>query len=78
MSSDESSRSMAAELRKNAGLSQSQLAARLRMKQATISDWETGKHTPTLKLSQVKRLLDSLKCTLDEAIAAYEPEELEP
>lgn len=32
--------------RKSLGLTQGQLAALMDIRQATISDWETGKHSP--------------------------------
>lgn len=59
-------------LRKRAELTQRKLAEALDVRQGTISDWERGLAVPHLRPSQVKVMLQLLKCSLDELIEAYE------
>lgn len=59
-----------AELRKRAGLTQRKLADILDVTIKTVSAWERGEHEPCLTLTQTKRLVDGLQCSLDELIVA--------
>lgn len=68
-------RSLLIALRKRAKLSQQSLADYLGVRQATISDWETGKATPEMPPSIYVRLLHILKCTEEELVLAFEGEE---
>jgi len=45
------------QLRKDLGMSQSEMAGRMGVRQATISDWETGKQSPS---PMARRLLDRI------------------
>ena len=55
-----------AQLRKNAGLSQEELAARLQIRQTTVSMWETGRTLPRAGiLIQLAKLFD---CTVDDLL----------
>ncbi len=60
------------DLRKRAKLTQRKLAEALDVRQGTISDWERGLAIPHLRPSQLKRLMETLQCSLDELIEAYE------
>lgn len=54
------------EKRKAAGLTQKELAEKLKVDQAHISKWERGENTPSIeKLVQIS---DILKCTVDELV----------
>nr|WP_262706684.1 helix-turn-helix domain-containing protein [Salinibacter ruber] len=44
-------------MRENLGVSQGELAKRMGVRQATVSDWETGKQSPS---PMARRLLDRL------------------
>lgn len=57
-------------LRITAGLTQKEMAEKLGLDQTTISAWEVGKATPTIK--NVKKLSALLSVTTDEIIAALE------
>lgn len=59
-------------LRKRAKLTQRKLAEALDVRQGTISDWERGLAIPHLRPSQIKVMMQQLKCSLDELIEAYE------
>lgn len=52
------------------GLTQSCLAKKINVRQATISSWVNGHSVPTLTPLQLRRLLEALDCTLDELIEA--------
>lgn len=55
-----------AQLRKNAGLSQEELAARLQIRQTTVSMWETGRTLPRAGiLIQLAKLFN---CTVDDLL----------
>jgi DNA-binding XRE family transcriptional regulator len=45
------------QMRKNLGVSQGELARRMGVRQATVSDWETGKQSPS---PMARRLLDRI------------------
>lgn len=53
-----------AELRKSKGLSQTDLASKVGLKQVTISQYESGTRTPDLDTS--KKIADVLDTTLDD------------
>lgn len=55
-----------ADLRKNAGLTQEQLAKAAKVRQATISDWERGEQVATL--ASIRKLAKALKCKLEELL----------
>ena len=55
-----------AEIRKDKGLTQKELAERLNVPQSSISRWEQGKHLPTLE--QFIEIAKALETTLDELI----------
>ena len=59
-----------AQLRQRAGLTQRKLADILDVTVKTVSAWERGEHEPYLTLTQTKRLVDGLQCSLDELIVA--------
>ncbi|MBD1933454.1 MULTISPECIES: helix-turn-helix transcriptional regulator [Cyanophyceae] len=59
-----------AELRKRAGLTQRKLADILDVTIKTVSAWERGEHEPCLTLTQTKKLVDGLQCSLNELIVA--------
>lgn len=48
------------ELRKRLGLSQRTFAKALKVRQATISEWERGIYRPALSIEQIKTLEDML------------------
>lgn len=54
------------ELRESVGLSQWQLAHELKTQSNRISDWETGKHTPTVPL--LIRIADNYDITVSELL----------
>ena len=59
-----------AQLRQRANLTQRKLADILDVTIKTVSAWERGEHEPCLTLTQTKKLVDGLQCSLDELIAA--------
>jgi len=59
-----------AQLRQRAGLTQRKLADILEVTIKTVSAWERGEHEPCLTLTQTKKLVNGLQCSLDELIAA--------
>lgn len=61
-------------LRERVKLSQQDLASRLGKRQATISAWENG-GVPHLKPSEFRTMLDVLQCTVDDLVAAFEPDQ---
>lgn len=61
-------------LRKSLGLTQTQLAQRLGIRQKTVSDWERGVSVPNLPLSKVKLMMQVFNLTLDELIEVFERE----
>lgn len=59
-------------LRKKMGLTQTQLAQRLGIRQKTVSDWERGLSLPTLPLSKVRLMMEVFNLSLDELIEIFE------
>lgn len=59
--------------RRRAGLSQSELAQRLRTKQPVVARWETGARSPTLET--VSRAVDACGLALDIAVVESDPGE---
>lgn len=60
------------ELRLRAGLTQQDLAYRVRVRSQTVSAWETKPRVPRLKPSQFVALKRELGCTDEELVAAME------
>jgi transcriptional regulator with XRE-family HTH domain len=58
-------------LRKNAGLSQRQVAQELDVRPQTVGDWEKG-GVPHLPPSRMKRLCEIYKCSIDDLIKVFE------
>jgi transcriptional regulator with XRE-family HTH domain len=58
-------------LRRKAGLSQSQLARAADVPIGTLRNWEYGRRTPLLDAAA--RLADALGCTIDELAGRGEP-----
>ena len=56
--------SIIATKRKEAGLTQAQLAEMVGVGQISISRWETDRHLPTVE--QFVNIADALRCSLDE------------
>ena len=54
------------EFREKKGLSQTELANRVGLKQSTISQYENGSRRPNLSMS--KKLADALEMSLDEFV----------
>ena len=60
------------ELRVRAGLTQTEVSKKLRVNQAAVSYWESGKTKPLRKVQ--KRLCKVYGCTADELAEALESE----
>ncbi|MCD7824586.1 MAG: helix-turn-helix transcriptional regulator [Clostridiaceae bacterium] len=54
------------ELREEKGLSQTELAKRVNLKQTTISQYESGSRRPNLQMA--KKLSDALEISLDDFV----------
>ena len=63
---------MIASLRKQAGLTQRQLAIRLDVTITTVSNWETGVTRPLLNPAEMLKLCQTLKCSLEQLADAVE------
>lgn len=59
-------------LRKELGLTQTQLAQRLGIRQKTVSDWERGVSVPNLPLSKVRLMMQVFNLSLDDLIEIFE------
>ena len=59
-------------LRKQAGLTQRQVAEALGLTVTTISSWETGVKEPRLDFVQTKKLTELYQCSLDDLAEALE------
>lgn len=57
-------------LRRRVGLTQQELAWRLGVRQATISDWERGRSEPTMSVTDMDNLCKVLGITFDELVVA--------
>jgi len=57
-------------LRKQAGLTQRQVAEALGVAVVTISSWETGLKEPRLDFVQTKKLMELYKCSIDDLAKA--------
>lgn len=60
---------MFTELRKRAGISQSELADKLGVKQNAVSNWETGQAKP--KLDTIKKLAEILQVSVEEIVECF-------
>lgn len=58
------------ERRKQAGLTQEQLAKALTIDRSTVAKWESGESMPRAQL--LPKLAEILKCTIDEIFKAKE------
>lgn len=58
-------------LRKQAGLTQRQVAQALDIQTQTVGSWEKG-GVPHLPPSKIKKLCEVLNCSLDDLIEAFE------
>jgi transcriptional regulator with XRE-family HTH domain len=63
--------SLAMELRKQAGLTQRQVAETLGVTVTTVARWESGARPPLIYLDQVKALLDLYQCSIDDLVRAF-------
>ncbi|MCC3459770.1 MAG: XRE family transcriptional regulator [Oscillatoriales cyanobacterium] len=59
------------DLRKKLGLTQKQVAELLGIREATLSNWETGK-VPHIPPSKIKRMMEVYQCDIDILIDAFE------
>lgn len=59
------------QLRKNAGLKTTFVAAALDVAEYTVRRWENGTSEPTLKLWQVQKLAELYNCDLDDLVNAF-------
>ncbi len=66
-----------ADLRQRIGLTQVQFAALIGKSPSTIAKWEAGSVLPKGAPSEIKRLCEAYKCTLDELIEAFEGIDIE-
>ncbi|MBF2049774.1 MAG: helix-turn-helix domain-containing protein [Leptolyngbya sp. IPPAS B-1204] len=57
-------------LRERAGLTQRQIADALGVTTTTVGTWERGEKEPRPSFLQVKILIETLNCTLDELVEA--------
>lgn len=53
-------------MRERCGITQTELARRLGIRQNTITQWESGRRSP--RVSEITRLADAVECTLDELL----------
>lgn len=61
-------------LRQRAGLTQFEVAVRIGRSLSTIAKWEAGSTVLRGKPSEIKRACEVYQCTIEELIAAFEPE----
>ena len=52
--------------REKAGLSQVELAKKMRADQGAVSDWETGRHAP--RVDTLKRIAKAIRCQVSDLI----------
>ncbi|MBE9138818.1 helix-turn-helix transcriptional regulator [Nodosilinea sp. LEGE 07088] len=67
-----------ADLRKRASLTQRQVADLLNVTVTTVSAWERGTQVPRLTFAQIEILLDAFGCTIQDLVAATNPQDAEP
>lgn len=72
MTTNEFRRTVLIELRKRAGLTQQDLAYRVRVRSQTVSAWENNPRVPRLKPSQFVALMKELNCTAEDLVNAME------
>lgn len=58
-------------LREAAGMRQYELAARMGVKQASVSAWESGSGNPSVE--NLKKLADIFQCSIDELLGYGHP-----
>ena len=58
-------------LREAAGIKQYELAARMGVKQASVSAWESGESNPSVE--NLKKLADIFQCSIDELLGYGRP-----
>jgi DNA-binding XRE family transcriptional regulator len=54
------------QLRKQAGLTQRQIAEALKITDQTVSNWEAGRYEPKLTIHQTQTLCQVLQCRLED------------
>ncbi|MBD2076329.1 helix-turn-helix transcriptional regulator [Phormidium sp. FACHB-592] len=67
------------ELRDRVNKTQFEIAVEIGKQPSTLSDWETGRRSPSLKLHEVKKMMRAYEATLEELIWAFDridPDEL--
>jgi transcriptional regulator with XRE-family HTH domain len=67
-----------ADLRQRTGLTQVQFAALIGKSPSAVTKWEARSSLPRGTPSEIKRLCEAYKCTLDELIEAFEGIDIEP
>ncbi|MGP1375212.1 MAG: helix-turn-helix domain-containing protein [Almyronema sp.] len=77
MPSEGENRLTPVELRQRIGLTQVQLAIAIGKSPSTIAKWEARSVIPKGTPSEIKRLCNTYRCTLDQLIEAFEELEIE-
>lgn len=75
---DDNQKSRIMQYFKQVNLSQEQIANFVGVSRVTISDWQNGKSVPNLDPNRMNRLCIALKCTIQELIDLFQPEESAP
>lgn len=63
------------ELRRQAGLTQRQVADLLGVTVTTVSAWERGTQVPRLTFAQIEKLLAAFNCSIQDLVIATQPPE---